>query len=593
MSRSMSGRLRALGIAAGLVLMVPARAAEPLRLDPALAASPPRVASATFRLLPQPDAAGNNAVLSVRFAGEPPRSTVPGIPPRTLPIQGGPGPTLLRDDGKYPDTKAADGLFAALVTLNAAQLDEERARRIALGRQVPKVPRFEDRTLLDWVPFKPQQRVVLTPGIEQVVEDFRGLYIANDVSRTVLVRDPSVVEDPLRTYEPCTGTGTPMGPWTFGRLVTEIANQPATGIDPAVLAEHWMNQWRMDLTINTFAAPNRTTGTDLFMANWPRLPDGRLDLVRAPFRLLAIVNRQDLRGSAFYGGGDAGEARLVFGALNCAAPSPGLVHQVLDFTVIFEYGVPKSSCVGVRDWARQWQGLGTMVLGSAPYNAALQALTDQFTLRGASPGKPNGSALNQVRTNEFQLALAETFWQLRESKLVASGPSAGLLEHAAVARTPDLWRMLTPALRDFVNEQTSAILAGSHDVPLQYPPGSPFRGATADRTSAPWNAPGIVNMEARRLFSLNTCNGCHISETKTDFLHVRPRAIGAASQLSDFLTGAGMPITTPVTGELRTYHDLLDRAQRLDMTANMSCRGPRDLALEDLFLRTRGPFRSH
>lgn len=598
MNRNIRRRLQPPGIVAGLLLAAQAHAAEPPRLDPALAASPPRVAGASFQLLPRVDAAGNNAVLSVRFAGEPPKSTVPGIPPRTLPIQGGPGPTLLRDDGKYPDTKAADGIFAAVVTLNAAQLDEERARRITQGRQVSKVPRFEDRTLLEWVPFKPQPRLVLRPGIEQLIEDFRGFYILADASRSLLVRDPAVVEDPARTYEPCTGAGTQMGPWTFGRLVTEMANQPATGIDPAALAEHWMNQWKLSLNINGFTPLPRSIGADRFLNLWPRLPDGRLDLARAPFRLLAIVNRQDLRTSTFYGGGDAGEARLVFGAVHCAAPTPGMTQQVLPFTVIFEYGVPKSGCMAVRDWARQWQNLGTMVLGSAPYNAALQSLTDQFTLRGLSPAKPNGSAINQVRTNEFVLAdfITDTFWQLRESKLVASGPSAGLLEHGTLAQTPDSWFHLMggAVVRDFINAHTGSILADAHVVPLEYPVGSPFRGATADPGAGRiWGASGVANPEARRKFSLAACDACHTTETGTGFLHIKPRAIGATSQLSSFLTGAGMPMSTPVSGEMRTYHDLLDRAQRLDMTANMSCRGPRDLAVEDLFLRTRGPFASH
>lgn len=46
-------------------------------------------------------------------------------------------------------------------------------------------------------------------------------------------------------------------------------------------------------------------------AEWRR----QLDLAQSPFRLLAIVNRVDLRENSIYGGGDAGEGRLVFGAI--------------------------------------------------------------------------------------------------------------------------------------------------------------------------------------------------------------------------------------------------------------------------------------
>jgi len=574
-----------LALAAGATLGT-ARAAD-LQFDPRLAASPPRVSSASFELLARPEAAGN-AVLRVRFAE--------GGPKGNLVIQGGPGPTLLRDDGKAPDTRAGDGIFAAVVKLNTTQLAQERARRNGLVRKYPTLPQFDHRVLVRWLPFQVSETVKLEPGIVQAIGSFTGVPGTVDPERELMIRDPAVVEDPLRTYEPCSGAGTPMGAWTFGRLVTEIANQPVTGIDPADLAEHWLEQWKQDLPINGFVVPNRAVGAQRFLDLWPRLPSGKLDLAHAPFRLLAIVNRQDLRGNAIYGGGDAGEARLVFGAVNCTAPTPSL-PEVLPFTTIFEYGVPKSGCLTVRDWARQWHDLGTLVLGSGAYNAALQAITDQFTLRDANPARlPNRSAINQVRTNEFALALffADTFWQLRESRLVSAGPQAGLLEHTVLAQSPDDTKHNSTAVRDFINANTADILADAHEVPLQYPVPTPFRGAVADPGAGRiWNATGIVNLEARRKFSLAACDACHTTETGTQFLHIKPRAIGATSQLSHFLTGVGMPMSTPVSGEMRTYNDLLARQAKLDATANMSCSVKTDIALEELFIDTLGPFVSH
>ena len=104
-----------------------------------------------------------------------------------------------------------------------------------------------------------------------------------------------------------------MGAWTFGRLMTEMANEPATGIRPGDFVEQWIQQWTVDLTINSFTVFNRAARAQLFLDNWPRLPDGQLDLAQAPFRLLAIVNRLDLRGSTLYGSSDAGEARPELG----------------------------------------------------------------------------------------------------------------------------------------------------------------------------------------------------------------------------------------------------------------------------------------
>jgi hypothetical protein len=558
-------------------------AAADLRFDPALAKAPPAVAQASIELLSRPVAAGN-AVLRVRFVDK--RAKSPVV------VQGGGGPTLLRDDGMSPDEKAGDGLYAAIVNVNAEAVTRERQRRLSLAPKVRETPVFRMRELLGWEPFRPTDNVRLVPGVPSLIDRFRGIALTVDASRELLVRDTSVVNEPGRTYDACTGAGTPMGAWTFGKLMTEIANTPATGIDAADLVEHWLDEWMTDQAINGWTVPNRSVGVTRVLDAWPRLPGGKLDLAQAPFRLLAIVNRLDLRSNAFYGSGDAGEGRLVFGLLNCS-PAPQF-PEVQQFTVIFEYGIPRTGCLEVRDWAQQWHALGSLAIGSAAYNAALQAITDQFTLRNLNPSRlPNRSAINQVRTNEFALATmpADTFWQLREGKLIKTG----WLDHGTVAQTPDRTFRLTTTLRDFVNDNTPAILAGTHQVPLEYPAaGHPFRaGFIEPGAGFAWDAAGIADLEARHRFSLATCNGCHTAETATAFLHIEPRASGSASQLSDFLTGANMPKTDPVSHVPRTFHDLLDRAQKLDLTANMSCFKTFDFPLEEIFFEPLPPAFAH
>jgi hypothetical protein len=583
------------GSCAAVAMSAPLAQIGEWKYDPALGRSPPKVDSAAIALLAKPGAAGN-ATLRVRFA----KGTELKVP--SLIINGGLGPTPLRDDGVYPDEKPGDGVFHATVNLDTEQLTAERERRIKLSDKFPSLPRFDGRSLLEWVPYLPPPRLKLEPNLWQPIDAFTGFPDTVDPERELLIRHVSVVEDPLRTYEPCNGTGTPMGAWTFGKLMTEIANQPVTGIPPEVLVEVWVNHWMSDLSINGFTVRGRPVGAQALLDRWPRNAYGKLDLSRSPFRLLAIVNRQDLRGSTLYGASGAGEARLVFGAVDCARGS-SWPPQAQGFTVSFEYGVPKSGCADVRDWARQWHNLGTLVFGSPAYNTALQAITDQFTLRDLNPAQlPNRSAIRQVRTNESVLLSGvdwEQDWQLRESRLLFGG----LLVHATVAQSPDpgLWLWGTTetvgtALRDFVNANTPDILADRHTVPLQYPAGSPFLGGTA--VNASLRADGIANMEARRKFSLATCGACHGVETRTGtwqawqtwkFTHIRPRAIGAESLLSDFLTGANMPLSTPRSGELRTYHDLLERQARLDATANMSCGAKTVFAIDELFLRPLGP----
>ena len=58
--------------------------------------------------------------------------------------------------------------------------------------------------------------------------------------------------------------------------------------------------------VNTFGIEKRPLMADRVLDTWPRNGSGRLDLKLSPMRLLAIVNRVDLRGNLVYGGGDAG-----------------------------------------------------------------------------------------------------------------------------------------------------------------------------------------------------------------------------------------------------------------------------------------------
>src|SRR6185436_1081964 len=116
-----------------------------------------------------------------------------------------------------------------------------------------------------------------------------------------------------------------------------------------------------------------------------------------------------------------------------------------------------------------WHALGALPFPSEQYNAALQAITDGFTKRGASPGSPNGSAISQVRTNEIAFS-DNGIWQLREFNLTA----AGQLVPATIKLTPDRPTFdNTAALGAWINANEAAILAEQHQVPLLLN-GAPF-----------------------------------------------------------------------------------------------------------------------
>lgn len=406
---------------------------------------------------------------------------------------------------------------------------------------------------------------------------------AVDPSRELFITDLSVVQDPTRTFDVCNNVGNPNGAWTFKTLMTNMANQPVTGLDPALFVENWVRTWQVNHTINSFGVPARPNIGPQVLNNWPRLANGRLDLDRSPFRLLAIVNRVDLRGNPVYGGtgGNAGEGRLVFGVVNRSVNRGCSTTQ---FTVIFEYGVPISGCSAVQSYAQRWVNLGNLPFG-ATFNTELQRITDIFTRANAAPGRPNGSALNQLRTNEIALAAP---WELREFVLPRGN---GPLTIVSTKETPHRATYQNSAnLANFMNSGTASVPLTWLGLPFLT--GSSLNPDVIDPVA--WNAPGANNADRHRV-SLNSCDGCHGSEARangnpyapafplppdTRFVHVTPRLPGQQSQLSRFLLGQGtlvapstFPKNDPINGvPQRQFGDLLHRQQDLANLMNTSCR---------------------
>ena len=396
------------------------------------------------------------------------------------------------------------------------------------------------------IPFRVQNLASFTAHTDgQVSYDLtapNGCFVYID--RELMMVDLSVVEDPLRTTWTGPASDPRTGAWTFAALMRDLAPTPDQA--PAMV-EQLMSTWLDDQTVGGFTVSARPSMQQMVLDSWPRTANGALDLTRAPLRLSAIVDRLDVRN---LDQGKAGEGRFVFSVLD---PS----GNPLQFTLIVEYALPATTDADVLTWAHAWHALGSHPFPSEEYNAALQALTQRFTGRGASPSQPNGSALAQLRTDEIALSFS---WELREFHL---SPTTGLLQEAPVALTPDLGFDGNPQVADFVNQNQAALLTQLFSVPQVFE-GAPFQGGSA-LNPAPvfWSGPDIVDNDARQLFSLNTCNGCHGQETGTDFLHIAPRSLGQRSDLSGFLTGIRVP--DPVSGVTRTYGDLA--ARKADLTS--------------------------
>jgi len=517
---------------------------------------PPKVASMAAKTL-----SGNSALVMVQF--EPGQNL-----PKTISLSLEEGPVLLRDDGQGGDERAGDGIYSAIVKVDTSTLQKLRLPpatkeiEVFRGRSTAKLAiaqlpeRFQrpDAILLPHFPFPSPIPAPPNP------------------SRTLMITDLGVIEDPSRTFNSCTNSGTAMGKWTFGYLMQQMANEPVSGITPSDFVKRWLTRWEFDQVVNDFTVGKRPNIKSLIIDPWQLAsggPNAPLNLAKAPFRLLAIVNRVDLRGNLLYGGGgsdNGGEARFVFGALG-----PGC--QVLPFTVIFEYGVRKNSCFAEKQWADQWMALNGLTPGSPAFNTKLEQITEQFAKAGADPLKPNQSALNQLRTNEIALSSP---WQLREFHIAASDSDQGHLREVTVKQTPDITLNQTATLTDYVNGSAAAIIAQQNTVPLDFPGiGSPFLGGNANVPSPGffWNngaSPTITNREARHMFSLQTCNGCHAGETRTTFLQVAPAPFGTQPHLSGFLTGIDVP--DPADGSpTRHFNDLQRRADDLAALVGKPC----------------------
>lgn len=400
-----------------------------------------------------------------------------------------------------------------------------------------------------------------------------------DIRSELMITDLRVVEDRLRT-DPRNGG---RAAWTFRHLIENMAGDN----DPAEFALNWLQQWETDQMINGQVSVARPAIRDLVIAPWLARSDGeRLDLNLAPFKLLAIVNRIDLRSHEGNTVDTAGEGRFVFGVLDpdgnplppIAGTAPG------GFVVIFEYELVATDMNELRGWAQEWHALSRERLGSPTYNARLERITRRFTDRGRAADKPNGNALNQLRTNELALSAP---WELREFVIA---PDSGMLVQQTVALTPGSIEINgTELLRDLINDNEAAILDGSFALdPVWFGASSlsgPFvldafpnveertftvRPFFEEFVNLPWSAAGIRNNDARHLFAVNTCNGCHNDETGTAFLqigfpqnHRLPRSLGAPAALAGFLTGN--EVADPVDPDTtRSFNDLRRRKADLE-----------------------------
>lgn len=287
----------------------------------------------------------------------------------------------------------------------------------------------------------------------------------------------------------------PDAPWSFRHLVETLA-KPG---EASALVRAWLATWEAKTTSEAEGSLPLGARPDVrrvLTCPWLRLsPENGcdasctqcaseiFDLSRAPFRLLAVVDRLDLAETTNGCELDAAEARFVFTATRPGEATP------LALNVIFEYGVNGTDA----GEPRSWHALGS--LDGERYAAALESLTRSFTDRalGQHP------MLKQLRTSENIGAATGTAYELRQFVL-----RDGRLDATALTNTPPDALNGTSALGDHLDQHGAQILSGDNAIQAAQRTATSSMPRSDLRWSAP-SAPGLVV----DLFGLSTCNGCH------------------------------------------------------------------------------------
>jgi hypothetical protein len=343
---------------------------------------------------------------------------------------------------------------------------------------------------------------------------------AIDRDRELLVTDRAVLSS-ARSDD-----ASASAPWSFRHLMESLA--AASSADTATFVSDWLATWQQSSTAPSEGSLPLGVRPDVqreLVCPWLRLtPENacddtcahcaasKLDLSRAPFRLLAIVNRLDLAETTTGCKPEASEGRLVFVALRPGTSTP------LSFHAIFEY-VVNGTAAGEP---AAWHALAA--LQGDDYATALERLTRSFT---------DGALLGQLRTSEN---LAGTSWELRQFARLR-----GKLQPVALTNTVKDSLDGTPELATHVNAHESEIFAGDNAVPTSL--GTAF--STMPKADFKWSSTD-ANPTALRLFGLSTCNGCHAGErgdtSVLPFAHVGVDASGATI-VSRFLSDPAAPET--------------------------------------------------
>jgi hypothetical protein len=308
--------------------------------------------------------------------------------------------------------------------------------------------------------------------------------------RSVLVREPFIVDDPLFSF-------------------TTVMGALAGGKDLNSFVTAWLQQITVDSSANGRVAPARLTAA-AFLAGLPHLANGNFDAGKLGFQVTSLSNRLDLAGPH-----DCGEARITY------ALSNGVSDRHHRMTVIVELRQPDDGA-NCRTVANQWLKLSS--LSGAQLADAIKLIYLPLL---------NGASLNQVRTNEFlvgpqtgPITDPSQAWQLREWRL----GSDGILHLSASKQQLDANVINDPGFQSWLDQNQAAVRAGKATLPDAYL--AITSSEDGNRIFLPIDATGDLTVAINKI----ACAGCHTTESNTAFAHVAERFGGTGqATISKFL----------------------------------------------------------
>lgn len=435
------------------------------------------------------------------------------------------------------------------------------------------------------------------------------------------INSPAVLND-NRSKNSVNNSG-PGGAWSFANALREILELPTDPGNSAanLLAEEQAVDSFIDMfgsqTVNGVNAAERKNTVIALKRMWGIRMDANGTVRRwlggAPFKLVAIVNRMDIVKRTSSGAVDsttAGEGRLVFGFTGSSS-----------MTVIFEYNLPVGTVsptggITQASWTVLWRDLKNhlsdtnnsrsgvqpdqsltsqpIFSNQASYLNALEGITNRFVRRTsqkrAATGTATQAAIAQIRTNEF----LGSPWELREIVRVRNSLSKAVLQATTTKNSLGVGSGITGSgltsrsdadLGAWIDGNVTCsnpndisscrFSASNHQMPESFSRnGKSFKsGPSSEANFGRWFSSDSSNIK-RRFFALESCDGCHSSETNVFFTHTSPFNGDPSAFLTNASTIGAFRVEADLARRLRNFKNLVCLASPTAAGLNLGVSAP-------------------